>query len=355
MGSKEHKMEQSRETDLNTPYVFIDTQSFMENRLDWEAKPLRRLMEFARGGTIKVLTTAVTRAEVNERLVEKLHEAEAALKKVEVVLRQLGITNPQLPSQDVALAKLVERFDEFLSACGAECVPMSIDPQQIINDYFARRPPFGEGKKKAEFPDAFVMQSLLAWCKAHHSSVYIVSRDPDFASCCSLDGPLFHLRSVGEVISLATASEEIRDKFTNFIEDNEEIKETIQAKVRELKLASSWRDDVHLDEVSSGRMHNWEINILDHTGTFLSAGINVDVDISISVTVREEESSYYDERPHLVVRHEHIGTTKTIYIEVESQLDRSEGLFELQSIYVYLDEVEFEFNRGVGRMGRLTS
>ena len=159
-------MEQSREYDLSTPYVFIDTQSFMENRMDWEAKPLQRLKEFVRSGTLKVLTTAITQEEVRERLAEKLQEAQVALKKVDVVFRQLGIADLRLPPHEVALAKLVERFDEFLSACSAECIPLSVSAEQIINDYFARRPLFGEGKKKAEFPDAFVVQSLLAWCKA---------------------------------------------------------------------------------------------------------------------------------------------------------------------------------------------
>jgi hypothetical protein len=32
--------------------------------------------------------------------------------------------------------------------------------KQVLDLYFARRPPFGEGKKKSEFPDAFVLEAL---------------------------------------------------------------------------------------------------------------------------------------------------------------------------------------------------
>ncbi|MGE0851987.1 MAG: hypothetical protein AB7O44_20610 [Hyphomicrobiaceae bacterium] len=235
--------DEDQDFDLKTPFVFIDTQSYTELRLDWASRSLKRLQELTQAGTLKLLTTTITKREVRERLAERLAEALAALKKADPLLRQLEIFTAEQFSPDAALQRLVANFEEFLTACHAQCIPL---------------------------------------------------------------------------------------------------------------LNMGWRDDIHLDQIDAGGMADWEINIIDRSGTFVSANLNVAVDIHIDVTIWEEQPSFHDYWDmDVTVRHEHIEVTKGIYVEVEALLDRAEEAFEIQAIYVY--EVEFDFNRGVGRTGRLSA
>src|SRR5262245_1029800 len=100
------------EPDLRTPFVFIDTQAFVENGLDWESKHLKRLKELAQAGALRLVTTTVTKREVSERLAEKLREASAALRKVEPILRQLRIAGGEEVVSETALLTLVGNFEK---------------------------------------------------------------------------------------------------------------------------------------------------------------------------------------------------------------------------------------------------
>jgi hypothetical protein len=71
---------------LLTRYVFIDTEAFRKARFDWTGRMLSKLVEFARQGHLRLLTTEVTKGEVTSQLREVLVEAVAAVKKHEIVI-----------------------------------------------------------------------------------------------------------------------------------------------------------------------------------------------------------------------------------------------------------------------------
>jgi len=54
------------------------------------------------------------------------------------------------------------------------------DPDRVFDLYFSKAAPFGEGKKKAEFPDAFVLSTLSAWGEKEEQTILIASDDGDF-------------------------------------------------------------------------------------------------------------------------------------------------------------------------------
>ena len=41
-----------------------------------------------------------------------------------------------------------------------------------------KRPPFGGGKKKTEFSDAFTIEAIEAWYKENDERIYVVSLNP---------------------------------------------------------------------------------------------------------------------------------------------------------------------------------
>jgi hypothetical protein len=104
---------------------------------------------------------------------------------------------------------LHKRLHAELENSKAEILPaMNISADIIFQKYFDRKPPFGPAKKKAEFPDAFVVSALQAWCAKKKQKMYVVSTDGDLQSACSNTGLLLHLKSVAEFVDLVLREED---------------------------------------------------------------------------------------------------------------------------------------------------
>jgi hypothetical protein len=163
--------------DLKTHYAFLDTQAYSEHRFDWSGKAMEKLAEFAKSGVLKLLTTEVTKREVRSQLSELVAELQDRIQKSRPILQQLGLVH-SIADANAATESLFERFEDFLKRSRAKTLPIPSDATSTLNDYFDRRPPFGQRKKKTEFPDAFVIAALHEWCESSGHSVYIISRDP---------------------------------------------------------------------------------------------------------------------------------------------------------------------------------
>lgn len=199
---------------LETDFVFIDTEAFVRERLDWNSRAFSRLKELVRSGHLHILTTRVTREEVVGKIRESLAIATAALRKHDVVLRQLGF---KVPVDEGSEERTVKLFEEFLRELRAIEVPVSRDVDKILHSYFHQLPPFS-AKKKNEFPDAFVVQSLQERVTASRRKIYVVSADPDMKSSCESVAELLLVDSISEVISRATVTKAVHDSLLSFLQ-----------------------------------------------------------------------------------------------------------------------------------------
>jgi hypothetical protein len=210
---------------LETKFVFIDTESFYREKFDWNSKSFVRLKELAQAQHVKLITTSITKSEVKRKIRETLTHATSAIKKYEIPLNQLGISDSlKAVSAPDAVSKLEALFEEFLNNMKAIEVPLSVDVNSLFTDYFQQNPPFSE-KKKSEFPDAVVISSLRAWCAKGFRRVYVISGDPDLKSCC--DDVLIHADTIGEVISKATVTKQLHDDLLNFLKDSDHLRDEL--------------------------------------------------------------------------------------------------------------------------------
>ena len=81
---------------------------------------------------------------------------------------------------------------EFKEAKAEILLAMKVDAATVFQKYFQKKPPFGPGKKKEEFPDAFVLTSIEDWCSWKNQKIYVVSTDGDMQSGCGDNGHLLH-------------------------------------------------------------------------------------------------------------------------------------------------------------------
>lgn len=76
-----------------------------------------------------------------------------------------------------------------------------LDVGYVFNLYFEGKAPFGEAKKKSEFPDAFALKILEDWADSENNIVYIVSEDMDMKKGADNYKSLKHVPSLPEILS----------------------------------------------------------------------------------------------------------------------------------------------------------
>jgi hypothetical protein len=148
-------------------------------------------------------------------------------------------------------------LDKFLEECKPNVLPVKDSYlKSVLDDYFGRRPPFGEGKDKAQFPDALAIVALIDYSK-HDRTICAVSGDQAFRAGCN---PLFHLdpyESLPKFLD-AVASE---DKRAAFIHDvitkvDDVVKPAIKEQFEKLTfdLPHEWGEvhEVQVEDISLG-------------------------------------------------------------------------------------------------------
>jgi hypothetical protein len=229
---------------LETRNIFLDTSTIIANQYDYANPSLSRLEELVAKGEARLVTTTVTIAEVEANIRESVAGVQLAVDRLldrHPIMRNV----PALAfDREKALSALIEQFRGFLTRTETVIIePHGTSIKEVLEWFFARQPPFGEGKKKSEFPDAFAVSTLERWCAERNERLYVVATDPDMATYCRLSKHLISLQRPGEFIEkvlgqnaalrvveesasehLDAIAEAIKDQFTQlgFYLDDEE-------------------------------------------------------------------------------------------------------------------------------------
>ena len=140
-------------------------------------------------------------------------------------------------------------FDDFLKGCHARLAPIDeIDLNEILDKYFGKEPPFGQNKKKSEFPDAITLAAVERF--VNDEDVYIISEDTDLKNYCAGKNNLHQIDSLDKFLGEYNAhTNELSNKLMLFIESkHEEIKADVIAQLNNADgyNYSTW-DDAELD------------------------------------------------------------------------------------------------------------
>ena len=92
----------------------------------------------------------------------------------------------QIPDKKTIYQSAKDVFAKFLEDCEVERLDTgSINLEEILEDYFAVRPPFENSeKKRKEFPDAFIAEEIRKRFGSNEI-VAIVSQDNGFKKQCT--------------------------------------------------------------------------------------------------------------------------------------------------------------------------
>jgi len=263
--------------------------------LNFQHSALKAFQALCGGGRLFHITTTVVKHEVESQITESIHEALCSLKMFRRKARVLtGIRNEATQAlfseidDGHVLKDSLEVFAEFLRSTKANVLQLSgVDPESVLNRYFSRRPPFGDGKKKAEFPDAFSLSALEQYAEEQNVKIYVVSRDQDLGHACAGHKYLVSIDSLERLLDTYNAHESaLSGLLKKFIGENQVVlKEKIVERMEEAGAINegAWEDS---------EVETFRVNVADLYEPAVvnmreeSAVVAIDFDAEIEATVR---------------------------------------------------------------------
>jgi hypothetical protein len=197
-------------------HIFLDTEVFDANQFDLGSANFSKLVSLVEEGSTNVFITDVTRREVLAHIDEKAREANTRLKQFRAAASILRLSSAA-PFQGLFARIKAEQlqevfraeFESFCTRCKIEVISTgTVEVNDVLDRYFEHRPPFGSGKKKAEFPDAIAAAALKQWCKTvSYHPLHVVSADDDWRLICEETKGFTYLPRLVEVLAIFPAPE----------------------------------------------------------------------------------------------------------------------------------------------------
>jgi len=318
---------------LKTTNVFIDTQVFDAQNLNCESTVFKELVRLAQDGRVKLFLTTVTESEILAHIPQQIHEAFLALEKFRNKGRSLKNVDAFKPAfaefdEQAAVAEVQKKFEIFLASADVTIVDLEkADADAVLKDYFDKKPPFGEGKKKYEFPDAFAQQALTNWCEDNECQMYVVSADHDWQSLEGRSKCLIPLVTVQEFIDFAVKdeAEELSGKVLRLYRRNmPKVDEAIQEAFKD---CGFYTDDVDGDvnEVTVTRLELGEPRILEVDDGSATISVSVGLDYTANVSYYDDNEGIWDSEDdrwmYRPTKHGHADETEKFEAELFIQFD----------------------------------
>lgn len=169
---------------ISRDIVFTDTSVFIKENYFSPNNRILSLRILAEKGIISLVSTEITNSEIIKNFKEDVASACSNVKNNHKVIACFDETRPLLykDTKKKLLKKCDETFQDFISKGAVYTIgyDYSNDVKSVFEKYFMAEKPFDAGKKKNEFPDAFVLLMLESYCKRNGlKSIIVLSDDKD--------------------------------------------------------------------------------------------------------------------------------------------------------------------------------
>lgn len=280
-------------------YLFLDTQVFDANAYDFRNKHFRQIEALGKSRDVSLIMPEITRREIEKHIAAKAKEAHEAIEK----FRRHGfLKNLRVPpfdaiakgtTEEAIRAELMAHFNKFCEEANVTHLSaQELNVSVVLDDYFNQRPPFREGKKAREFPDAFTAQILITWCDKQSRKVFVVSGDGDWAA-------IVHPR-----LEILSNISQFLDRFPDPIIANQvrsalthssSFVEAIKEKFEETEFSDRARE-AEIKNVEADNVELGNIYVIDISDDLATAEVDVHIYFSAQVEGRTRLRSYrYDD------------------------------------------------------------
>lgn len=324
---------------METRFVFIDSSIIIGQNYNYRGAAFESLLRLSGSGQACVIVSDIVVREVQAHIaadVSRASQASTKFRKDARVLRNLGSTSYSDMfaeiDEDEAIAALNTQLDEFIAATNATVLDTSsVSVGIILGKYFGGEPPFGDGKKKSEFPDAINVEALEAWSAESNEKVYVVSSDSDLLTTCAGNENLLALDKLSEYVSLVQYHDDV---LTPALQEKLSANEGLIAQAIEDAFMDLgfWLDDQEgdVDEVRVEEVDIEEFLVLEVDEESATVDVPIRIRYSADVTYDDMDTAFYDsEEKVLIPRH-----------TIQTQLERNEEFESLIKVRYSVDDAE---------------
>jgi len=285
--------------------VFIDTSIFRSHNFNINSKSFFVIKSLCKSKRVNLIITDITIEEIKAKLSELIGETESIIKKTRAkvgILRNLESDDYKFLFEEFKTEEvynqLIDKIMNYFDQCDVEIIRATeIDPKSIFSDYFKGRPPFGKGKKKNEFPDAFVIAAIDEWSKKTGNKIYIVSGDQDFKDVQSVNKNLIYLKSLKKFIELVLSDDNVLVEFVHDLINNnkDKILAAIEKEIKHCEMVVMDADsDAEAFIEDASIIDLYDIAVIELSENEATINANVRVSLDVFVNCFDPDSWYKD-------------------------------------------------------------
>jgi hypothetical protein len=290
---------------LETRKVFIDTQAFVKAGLHFDGPAFKSFRKYCEANELLHVSTSVVEREVKSKIKLSVKDAISAIqsfRRKARLLSSLDDENIKGLFQEIPDAEIYKKsedvFDEFMDACSTEIVEAdSVDAEELLSLYFDKKPPFGDGKKKAEFPDAISILSLKSNLQ-DDEKIYVVSDDGDLKKYCAGDPKFISVESLDKLLDIYTTHTSVRHEQVKqyFITNQASIRQKITDFLEDCDVynSSTWEDAEVDDGLTVINLGDIDPSVLYIDDEESQITLDIDVEFEVTVTGPDFNNGIYD-------------------------------------------------------------
>jgi len=244
-------------------------------------------------------------------------------------------------------------MDSFFKDCLYEVIPYNnVDIELIFDHYFNEYAPFStKEKKKSEFPDAFVIQSIKDFVSKTRNKIIIVSNDPDWENSFLDNEHIVFMNKIHEALNYINEINRNNSAQYYFELVEEELYKLL---INEIENASFYdvnspeTKDVEIDDVGVKEITDICLLSVDDYEVIIS-GV-AEAEISIHANVFDEGNSFWDNEENAYIIKEYTPTaiflSESVYFEATIPINENGTYDDSCSIEINAlnDENDFEFD-----------
>ena len=339
---------------METRNIFIDSCIFIRENYHFRGQNFGHLILLAKSHQAKVFVTDITVREVEAHIETDISNAIQASKKFQRdarVLRNMNGSPFEEFFQEICEAEsskiLKRQFSTFLDqVLATELDTSEASIKKVFEKYFLKESPFGDGKNKNEFPDAFAIVTIETWCKTNSERIYVVTTDSGMIEYCETSDCLIPLTKLPEFFNIIASHNKATGFLRQLLCDN---RRKIEEAIAECFCEQGfWIDDqegdvedVRVDDLTWSNMLVLELNPD-------TAVVHVDVktNFSADLTYDDMETAVYDSEDKVLIPLSTIHKTINQDVDYPATIHVSHNLYNSGSFEVDLIEIKAEQDFG---------
>jgi hypothetical protein len=193
--------------------AFLDTSVFAGQQYNYTSAVLTSFVPVAKKAELKILLPDPTSREIARQIKERSADALKALddarRKAPFLAKWKHFPSKQSPLTQWEVGRFAQtEWNHFLSQFQVEKLGYDgVSIPKVMTWYDSIRAPFGEGKKRKEFPDAFAIEIVSLYAETHGICVAVVSEDQDMKKACEHYPSLLYFQSLAKLTELLLVGE----------------------------------------------------------------------------------------------------------------------------------------------------